>query len=124
MSRPCVHSVVFLAFLATGWAASAQTRFPPVAELPAQPDLPDPLVMFDGKRVTSKQEWFDKRRPELKDLFAHYMYGYLPPAEKVTAKVERVDRQALGGKATLKEATLASGPPELPAIHPLPWVPS
>ena len=47
----------------------AQTPFPEVAKLPSHPELPDPLVMFNGERVTSKQQWFDKRRPELKALF-------------------------------------------------------
>jgi hypothetical protein len=64
---------VLVGFFAVSGAASAQTRFPPVEQLPAQPDLPDPLVMFDGKRVTSRQEWLEKRRPKLKELFQHYV---------------------------------------------------
>src|SRR5262249_45636934 len=64
------------------------------------------------------------RRPELKALFQHYMYGYLPPAEKVSAKVERTDRKALGGKATLREVTLSFGPPKTPKIHLLLVVPN
>jgi hypothetical protein len=80
--------------------------------------------MFNGERVKTRQEWYEKRRPELRDLMAHYMYGYLPPPEKVTATVEREDRQALGGKATLKEVTLAFGPPDMPRIHLLLVVPN
>jgi hypothetical protein len=115
----------FLAILATPRPAVPQTRFPPLAELPSRPELPDPLVLFDGRRVTSKEQWFKERRPELKELFQHYMYGYLPPApEKVAAKVERTDRGALGGKATLKEITLTFGPPEMPPIHLLLVVPN
>src|SRR5262249_2911104 len=98
--------------------ATAFADFPPVAQLPSQPDLPDPLVMFNGERVTTPEQWFSKRRPELKALFQHYMYGQLPAAPAtIQAAVEREDRRALGGKATLKEVTIAFGPPEVPRIH-------
>ena len=85
-------------------AAAVHAEFPEVSKLPSRPDLPDPLVMFDGERVTTKEQWFEKRRPELKALFQHYMYGYLPAApDKIKAKVEREDAKAFDGKATLKE---------------------
>src|SRR5262249_47815736 len=104
---------------------AASAAFPPAAQLPARPELPDPLVLFNGQRVASEEQWLRQRRPELKELFQHYMYGYLPPApEKVEAKVERTDRSALGGKATLKEVTVTFGPPEMPAIHLLLVVPT
>jgi hypothetical protein len=115
----------FLALLATPAVALPQTPFPEVHKLPVHPELPDPLVLFNGERVTSQQQWFDKRRPELKALFEYYMYGYLPPApEKVASKVEREDRHAFGGKATLREVTIAFGPPEVPQIHLLLVVPN
>jgi hypothetical protein len=91
--------------------------FPSIDRLPAQPDLPDPLVMLNGERVTTRQAWEAKRRPELKELFQHYMYGYLPPPLKVAAKLEREDPKALDGKATLRELTLSFGTPETPPIH-------
>src|SRR5262245_37812479 len=91
----------FLLMLASTIAAGQE--FPAPAHLPVQPGLPDPLVMLNGERVATKAQWFEKRRPELKALFQHYMYGYLPPPAKVTATVERVDRNYFGGKATKKE---------------------
>jgi hypothetical protein len=104
---------------------AARADFPPVSQLPARPELPDPLTMLDGTRVTTKEQWRDKRRPELLALFQHYMYGYLPPRpDKVDFKVERVDPKALGGKATLKEVTISFGPPGTPAIHLLLFVPN
>jgi hypothetical protein len=102
----------------------AQTHFPEVAKLSAHPEFPDPLVMFDGSRVTTKQQWFDKRRPELKALFQHYMYGYLLPPEKIAAKVDHEDAKAFGGKATLREVTISFGPPDTPPIHLLMVVPN
>jgi hypothetical protein len=99
--------------------------FPPPAKLPARPELPDPLVMLDGERVQSKTDWFEKRRPELKELFQHYMYGYFPPRpENLSFKVERIDREALGGKATLKEITISFGPTKTPKLHLLVFIPN
>ena len=99
-------------------AGSIRATFPPVSELPACTNLPDLLVMMDGRRVITREQWFGERRPELVALFEHYMYGTMPPAPKeVTAKLEREDQKAFGGKARLKEVTLTLGPPELEPIH-------
>ncbi len=113
-----------LAALPVTAAEPARPEFPPVDKLPANPDLPDPLVMLDGKRVTTRKQWNDKRRPELKALFQHYMYGYLPPPEKVAAKVEHEDKKAFGGKAMLREIAISFGPPETPKIYLLLVVPN
>ena len=100
-------SAAWAAFVVASVVVPAQAAdFPDVDKLPSQPNMPDPLVMFDGTAVTSKADWFGKRRPELKALFEHYMYGKAPAAPtKVTATVDREDKKALGGKATLKEIT-------------------
>lgn len=99
--------------------------FPPVAELPARPALPNPLVTLDGQRVKTKEDWFGKRRPELKALFQYYMYGYAPPApKKIDVKTERLDPKFFGGKATKKEVTISFGPEGTPPIHLLVVVPN
>ena len=102
----------------------AQPRFPEPDQLPAHPALPDPLVMFNGDRVANKQQWIEKRRPELKALFQHYMYGYLPPPAKIAAKVEHEDTKAFGGKATLRDVTISFGPAGTPPIQLLLVVPN
>ena len=58
-------SVLFLGAAGSGIAA----ELPPPDQLPAQANLPDPLVMRDGTKVTTKEEWETKRsqrneRPE------------------------------------------------------------
>ncbi len=94
------------------------SEFPPADQLPARAEPPDPLLMFDGTPVRSKEDWINKRRPELKALFEHYMYGNAPAApEKVAATVVRTDAKALSGKATLREVTLKFGPASAPPIH-------
>ena len=92
--------------------------FPPPDQLPAKPGLPDPTVMFDGTKVTSKEQWEAKRKPELKALFEHYMYGRYPAKpEKVTAKVLFEDQKATGTAMELKEVEITFGPPEWPKIY-------
>ena len=105
-------------------AVGADT-WPEVSQLPIPPGLPDPLVKFDGQRVTSKKEWNNQRRPELKKLFEHYMYGIAPPRPaKMEFAVERVDKNFFGGKATKKQITIGFGATNAPPIHLLLVVPN
>jgi hypothetical protein len=114
----------YLMLFALG-GATARAEFPEVSQLPSRPDLPDALVMLDGERVTTREQWIHKRRPELKELFQYYMYGYLPdPPKKIQCTIERQDSRSLGGKATLKELAISFGPPEVPPIHLLLVVPN
>src|SRR5690242_5688439 len=110
-------AVVMAAFIQSSHGQPA-AAFPHPADLPSKATLPDPLIMLDGRRVTTREMWFKERRPELIRLFQHYMYGQLPPKPAdVTGKVERVDTSAFGGKATLSEVTIRFGPPEVSPIY-------
>jgi hypothetical protein len=117
----CLLCLVVFMILAT---TSVRGDFPAISALPARAELPDPLVMLNGERIATPEEWMTKRRPELKDLFQHYMYGYFPAAPKIQAVVDRVDTKALGGKATLKEVTISFGPPKTPSMRLLLVVPN
>lgn len=79
-------------------------NFPPFADLKPQAELPNPLVSLSGKKVETKEDWEQTRRPELKQLFQHYMYGKLPP-NPAGLKVKQLfaDPELLNGKATLRE---------------------
>jgi hypothetical protein len=95
-----------------------QVTFPPPDRLPSQKAFPDPLVTFRGKTVLTPEDWFSVRRPELKALFQHYMYGTLPPApDGLRFVTRRVDRSALNGKSTLKQVDLMLGAAPTPVIH-------
>jgi hypothetical protein len=48
------------------------------------PTLPDPLVMKNGKKVTTAKMWWDQRRPEIVEDFDREIYGRMP---KVTPRV-------------------------------------
>jgi hypothetical protein len=42
------------------------------------PVLPDPLKLIDGTPVTTAEMWWNKRRPELVELFDREIYGRVP----------------------------------------------
>jgi hypothetical protein len=106
-------------------ASAAHGQFPAVSELPSRAEMPDPLVMLNGRRVTTREQWFNQRRPELKALFQYYMYGSPPDApDKIDLKLAHEDRAAFGGKAKLREFTLSFGPAGTPPIHLLLVVPN
>jgi hypothetical protein len=42
------------------------------------PTLPDPLVMKNGKKVTTAKMWWDQRRPEIVEDFDREIYGRMP----------------------------------------------
>ncbi len=51
------------------------------------PDLPDPLKLKNGQRVTSAESWWKQRRPEIVEDFEREVYGRVPkntPAVKWT----------------------------------------
>src|SRR5207244_3943019 len=99
--------VVLLVLAGTTMTRAADfPDFPDPDKLPSHPGLPDPLVMLDGTKVTTKEQWEKKRRPELKALFEHYMYGVRPKASAVRATLLHDDGKAFGGKATLMEIAL------------------
>ena len=95
-------------------AALSAADFPPPAQLPSRPEFPDPLTTLDGQKVTTVRHWEAVRKPELKELFQHYMYGRYPTVKaSVSGKVLFEDAAAFGGKATLREVavTMAEGAP-------------
>jgi dienelactone hydrolase len=117
-----MHKLALAVALCIGYSAEAaspstQASFPEPSTLPSQAALPDPLVMLDGRRVSSRDQWFKERRPELKALFQNYMYGAIPP-KPAPAQVTKLGeyRDFLGGKATLKLVRLEMGPAKAPQI--------
>jgi hypothetical protein len=100
-------------------------NMPGFVELKPKAELPDPLIMQDGTAVTTPDAWVNERRPEILRLFAHYMYGEMPPPpDNFQATLEREDQQYFGGKATKKEVLLRFGPEGTPPIHLLLVIPN
>jgi hypothetical protein len=100
---------IFSLGLLTACVATSTRRFPDVGALRPQPALRDPLVMLDGRRATTPAQWERERRPELKALFQHYMYGPIPKPVAMKANVKGIHRDFLDGRATLKLISLEAG---------------
>jgi hypothetical protein len=61
------------------------------------PDLPDPLVLKDGKKVTTGEMWFKQRRPEIVEDFDREIYGRVPrDTPKVKWEVADTKKQKVG----------------------------
>lgn len=72
---------------ANGDAPSAPGAYPTATQLPERPTLPPLEESFDGaRRASTREDWEAWRRGELRDLFAHYIYGYAPPPVSVRAR--------------------------------------
>jgi hypothetical protein len=70
--------------------------------------LPDPLLAADGSRITTREQWEQKRRPETLDLFATHVYGRTPKVGKVTFEILETDPAAADGKATRKRVKITT----------------
>ena len=61
------------------------------------PNIPDPLTLNDGEKVTTAKMWWDQRRPELVEALSKYVYGQVPEnTPKVTWTVTAVDHEMIG----------------------------
>jgi hypothetical protein len=55
------------------------------------PNLPDPLTLKNGQKVTTPEMWWQQRRPEIVEDFDREMYGRVPAnVPKVTWEVKSV----------------------------------
>ena len=96
---------------------SPKVSFAGIDQLPASTALPDPLLTSSGRKVTTARDWNNERRPELKALFAHYMYGEIPPKpSRRNFDTHIVDKKFLNGAATLKLVTISIPGHDTPKI--------
>lgn len=72
--------------------------------------LPDPLVLSNGRRVTSADSWRRHRRPEIMRLYETEIFGRIPSnTPKVTWEVKETDPAARGGTALMKQVVGTAG---------------
>jgi hypothetical protein len=61
------------------------------------PNLPDPLTLKNGEKVTTPDVWWNKRRPEIVEDFDREVYGRVPKeVPKVTWEVTSTTEEKLG----------------------------
>jgi hypothetical protein len=62
------------------------------------PNLPDPLLLKNGKRVTTAKQWWSQRRPELVELFDREVFGRVPAhTPSVQWRVVGITHETQGG---------------------------
>ena len=68
-------------------------------------ELQDPLISVEGKRINTKEEWINARRPQIMGMFASTVYGRVPEPESpiiLRNEILNIDVNFLDGKCTRK----------------------
>jgi hypothetical protein len=66
------------------------------------PSLPDPLLLKDGRRVTTAEMWWKQRRPEIVEDFDREVYGRIPKdTPGVNWEVASTTRETQGNVAVI-----------------------
>ncbi len=66
--------------------------------------VPNPLTSFAGEKITSAEDWIEKRRPELFEFFENTVYGKVPgDLDSTSIKLLEENENALNGKARRKQ---------------------
>lgn len=61
------------------------------------PELPNALILKNGKKVTTKEQWFNQRRPEIVEDMEREVYGRIPKnIPEVRWEVHITDKERLG----------------------------
>lgn len=107
-------SILFVA----GYAQSEDHTIYNESEVPSFV-LPDPLTCNDGSKVTTVEQWENKRRAEILEYFYTQEYGRTR-GEKIDVRYEVLteNRKALGGKATQRQVKFifSNGKKEVEAV--------
>ncbi len=105
-------SGAWLAALPSARAEEAATNdFPEVKDLPIRPEMPDALTLNSGAKVTTLEQWRE-RREEMKAILEHYELGHAPPPPGNVSGEDLQSRPVLDGAATYRLVHLKFGPGE------------
>jgi hypothetical protein len=84
---------------------------PGVADLPVRKEMPDPLTLNDGTKVTTPAQWA-KRREEIRKTLDYYATGLMPPAPGNTKGTEVQNQLIFDGTVRYRLVHLTFGPEE------------
>lgn len=82
---------------------------PGVKELPVRKEMPDPMRMNDGTRVTAIRQW-QKRRSEMRRILEYYAVGQMPPPPGNVKGREIKSETVLEGSVKYRLVHLSFGP--------------
>jgi hypothetical protein len=73
------------------------------------PNLPDPLRLANGKKVTTPEMWWKQRRPEIVEDFDREVLGRVPQqVPKVAWRVNRTEQFEVGGRPVVGKELLGA----------------
>ena len=88
---------------------AAPMTFPEVKDLPVQTNMPDVMTMADGTKVTTPEQW-QQRRDEMKEILEHYELGHAPPPPGNVRGKDLQSHAVLDGAANFRLVHLEFGP--------------
>lgn len=91
--------------------ATSLGTLPGVNDLPVHKELPDVMVMNDGTKVTTVDQW-KRRREEMKRILSYYAIGLMPPPPGNVKGHEIKSQTVLDGKVQYRLVRLTFGPGE------------
>jgi hypothetical protein len=66
------------------------------------PNLPDPLILKNGAKVTAPEQWWNKRRPQIVEDFDREVYGRVPKdVPTVKWELTGTTEEKIGGTAVI-----------------------
>ena len=95
---------------------TAMGTLPGVNELPSRAALPDLFTFSNGKKVTTRAEW-QQRRAEMRRILEYYAVGQMPPAPDNVQGEEIHSELVLSGKARYRLIRLSFGPEHKLQLH-------
>ena len=84
---------------------------PGVDQLPVREEMPDPLIMDNGQRITNLEQW-KARREEIKKELEYYATGLMPPPPGNVTGKEITSKDLEGGTVHYQLVHLTFGPGE------------
>ena len=88
---------------------TAVGKMPGVKDLPVRTAMPDVMVMNDGTKVRTRQQW-QKRRVEMRKILEYYAVGQMPPAPGNVKGREVLTETVLDGSVKYRLVHLTFGP--------------
>ena len=96
---------------ATSRAALGRASRPAVKDLPLRAAMPDPLVADGGQRITTVDQW-RQRREQMIQILEEYEYGHMPPPPGNVKGHEVASKPLMDGKVKYRLVHLTFGPEE------------
>ena len=96
---------------------SSAPEFPLPSDLPIVAEPPDAFTTFDGRAITTADEWQTIRRPELARMFAFYEYGFAPPAPAMVTSTMIASALVEAGTIDYREYEVRFGPDGAPPLY-------